>query len=120
MTLIYDNQTYTSANRASDIEINVSLEAIDASIFYQDAIRLRRTTARMPHFVNALLTPTHAFRPSARNGPLSYNQGVGHHREMERRVYLGGGRALILLLVFGLTDEQNERKITSVLSCGVP
>ena len=39
--------------------------------------------------MNALPTPTHAFRPSARNGPLSYNQGVGHHREMERRVIWG-------------------------------
>ena len=32
----------------------------------------------------------------------------------------GAGRAFIVLLVFGLSDKQNEQKITSVLSRGVP
>ena len=43
-------------HRASDIEINGS--------------HGNRCTS--PHFVNALPTPTHVLRPSARNDPLSY------------------------------------------------
>ena len=116
ITLIYDHRTYTSD--ASNENKYFSRRLIHQILSGCDQIA--KSNRYDAQFVNALPTPTHAFRPSARNGPLSYNQGVGHHREMERRVYLGGGRAFILSSVFGLSDKRNEQKITSVLSRGVP
>ena len=87
-----DNQTYTSD--ASNENKYFSRRSMHLILSRRDQIA--KSNRYDAQFVNDLPTPTHDFRPSARNGPLSYNQGVGHHREMERWVYLGAGGAFIL------------------------